>query len=290
MVEALGLLDAEAVEQREDHQRGETLRRRRGVVERAGIDRDRQRLGERRRVAFEVGARDRRADAVEIAGDLARDVAAIEIGEPGMGELFERRGERRLPQHMAGGRRLAVDQEGLRETGNSFQLARDRRREIGEAARHRRALAGLADGVAEQHRERQRAALCLRGFERQHPAAYCAWYGQGRQRTARRDRFVFAIKLRPRVLAGAARRHQRADAPRRLAQEPEAVAADAVHVRIDDRDRRRHRDHRLDRVAALGEHRASGFRGRAVRRADDAAAMSGGVEVHQSTPAQSRAA
>ena len=88
---------------------------------------------------------------------------------------------------------------------------------------------------------------------------------------------VVAIEFRPRVLAGPARRHQRAHAPRRLAHQPEAVAADAVHVRIDDGDRRRHRDHRLERIAAFGEDRASGFRRRAMRRADDAAAMSGGV-------------
>ena len=200
-----------------------------------------------------------------------------------MGKLFERRGERRLPQHVAGFRRLAVDQEGLREAGNGFQLARHRRREIGEAARHgRAALAGLGGGMAKQHLERQRAALCLGGFERrQHPATYCSWYCQCRERPARRDRLVFAVKLRPRVLAGAAPSHQRADAARRLAEEPEAVAADTVHVRITHRDRRRHRDHRFERIAALGEHGAPCFGGRAMRRADDAAAMSGGVEVHQ---------
>ena len=55
------------------------------------------------------------------------DVAAIEIVEPGMGELFERRGERALPQRRAGRRRLAVDQEGLRKAGNELQLGERRR-------------------------------------------------------------------------------------------------------------------------------------------------------------------
>ena len=104
------------------------------------------------------------------------------------------------------------------------------------------------------------AALRLRRLQRQHPAGDRARHRERRERPARRDRLVLAIEFRPRVLAGAARRHQRAHAPRRLAHQPEAVAADAVHVRIDDGDRRRHRDHRLERIAAFGEHGAAGFR------------------------------
>ena len=71
---------------------------------------------------LEVGARHRAADAFEIGGDLAPDVAAIEIVEPGMGELFERRGERALLQPCAGLGRFAVDEEGLAEAGGVFQL------------------------------------------------------------------------------------------------------------------------------------------------------------------------
>ena len=61
--------------------------------------------------------------------------------------------------------------------------------------------------------------------------------------------------------------------------EPKAVAAEMVHVRVDRRDRRRHRHHGFDRVAALGEDRAAGFDGGEVRRADDAAAMAGAVQI-----------
>ena len=46
------------------------------------------------------------------------------------------------------------------------------------------------------------------------------------------------------------------------ADQPKSVAADMVHVRIDDGDRRRHRHHRFERVAAFGEDRAAGFRRR----------------------------
>ena len=40
------------------------------------------------------------------------------------------------------------------------------------------------------------------------------------------------------------------DVPARLPHEPETVAAEPVHVRIDHRGGGRHRHHRLDRVAA----------------------------------------
>ena len=66
--------------------------------------------------------------------------------------------------------------------------------------------------------------------------------------------------------------------PERLAHQPEAVAADMIHVRIDGRDRRRHRDHGLDRVAAIGKHLPPGLRRCVMRRRGDAAAMPGGMK------------
>ena len=85
--------DAQALEQREDDQRGQPLRRRRRVVERAGLRSHAERLGDLASIVLQIGARHRAADALEIGGDLAPDVAAIEIVEPGMGEMLERGGE-----------------------------------------------------------------------------------------------------------------------------------------------------------------------------------------------------
>ncbi len=96
-----------------------------------------------------------------------------------------------------------------------------------------------------------------------------------------------AIKLPRRFRSGAAGAHDGAHAAGRLADQPEAVAADVVHVRIDRGDRRGHRDHRLDGVAAFGQDGAAVLDGCGMRRADDAAAMSGGVEVHAGTASAS---
>ena len=79
------------------------------------------------------------------------------------------------------------------------------------------------------------------------------------------------------ALAGVAAGFDRAHAPAALADEPEAVAAEGVHVGIDDRDRGGHRDHRLDRVAALRENVAPRLGGQDVRRGDGGAEELGGI-------------
>ena len=88
-----------------------------------------------------------------------------------------------------------------------------------------------------------------------------------------------AIKLKPRRHRGGPGRHDRTHASVRLAEQPEPVAADMVHVRVDGGDRGGHGHHRFERVAALGENRAAGFHGVVMRRADDAAAMTGAVQI-----------
>ena len=65
-----------------------------------------------------------------------------------------------------------------------------------------------------------------------------------------------------------------------LMHQPEAVAADRVHMRVDDGDRRGHRDHRLDGVAALGENGATGFGREMMGRGDRSRAEDGRVD-HQ---------
>jgi hypothetical protein len=177
--------------------------------------------------------------------------------------------------------RRAVNEERRREAGHVLELGELFGAEPRLAAGDDIALAGVADRRRQQLRKRQPPAVRAGGFERQHPAGDRARNGERGERTARRDGFVIAIKLGPRIGAGAPRRHQRAHPARRLAQEPEAVAADMVHVRIDGGDRGRHGDHRLDRVAAVGKDRAPRLGGGVMRRADDALAMSGSVKVHR---------
>jgi len=110
----------------------------------------------------------------------------------------------------------------------------------------------MPDRGLEQTGERQAAAESARRFQRQHPAGDRGRRGNSRERAARRDRLVLAKKFAPRIAAGTSGGDQRAHAARRLAQEPHAVAADMIHVRIDRGDCRRHGDHRFERIAAVG--------------------------------------
>src|SRR5450631_2811829 len=96
-----------------------------------------------------------------------------------------------------------------------------------------------------------------------------------------------AIKPRRRLGAGAARALDGAHAAGRLADQPEAVAADVVRVRIDRGNPRGHRQHRFDGVAAFGEDGAAVLYRGGMRRTDDAAAMAGAMQVHAGTASAS---
>src|SRR5690606_21550139 len=91
---------------------------------------------------------------------------------------------------------------------------------------------------------------------------------------------IVAVEPRRGVGAGAAGSHDGAHAAGTLADQPEAVAAGVVHVRIDGGDGGRHGDHGLDGVAAFGQNGAPVLDGEGMRGADDAAPVAGGVEVH----------
>ena len=294
VIEAFGLADTQAIEQRQNHERCQALRRRRRVVERAGSDLDAERLGDPRLVFLQIGARHRAADALQVGGDLAADIAAIEIVEAGLGEMLERGGEGGLLELGSRLRRLAVNQERLQKARRGFELGVFFDREARLARRDDVALAGALDGGFKQHVQRQLgvrafAGLRLGGLEREHPSRHRARHGERGERAARRNLVVAGVAIKPRRCfgAGAAGAHDGAHAARRLADQPEAVAADVVHVRIDRGNRRRHRQHGLDGVAAFGEDGAAVLDRGGMRGGNDAAAVAGGVQVHAGTASAS---
>ena len=85
------LLQAQPVEDAEDHQRYHALGRRRQVVERAQAVRQRERFDQFGAVAVQVGQRDRAADRGEIRGDRLRQLAAIKVVQAGAGEVAQQR-------------------------------------------------------------------------------------------------------------------------------------------------------------------------------------------------------
>ncbi len=262
--------DAEPLVDAEDEEGGEPLRRRREIVEGDRRQPQRQWLDGARAEGLQVAARDGAADPLQVGGDLAADIAAIEIVEPGSREMGERVGERRTLAHRAGRRRLAVDEKRLGEAGRPMQ----RFRLVRDPARfrdgHGTALAREAHRVGQEHGQRDLGAEASGIIKGGLPAGDGSGHRQGSVRPARRDGVValVPVALDRGEAAGRSARLDGAHPPARFAHEPEGVAADRVHVRIGDRDRRGHGHHRLEGIAALGEDGASGLGGEVMRRGD----------------------
>ena len=161
-------------------------------------------------------------------------------------------------------RKVSAKPGAARSASGSFGLPAASDGDTGQPSRAKRTAAPKERG------ERQPAAERPRVVERDLPAADRAGDRQGGVRPAPRDRVValVAIALDRREAPGGAAGLDRADASAGLADEPEPVAADRIHVRVDDRDRRRHGGHRLDGVAAFGQDGAAGLGRERVGRRD----------------------
>ena len=234
MLEVLGARNPQPREQAENDERSKPLGRGRQVVDRAGVDPEHQRLRDLGADRLDVGAGDRTADPREIGGDLAADVAAIEIVEPDIREMIEARRQRRLPQHGSRRGRLAVDEECRGETRHVRKLVELLRGEPRLARGDDIAVAGVADRCFEQHAERHAPAGCLRCVEAERPAGDRGRRRERGERPAGGDRVValFTVKLDARVGAGASGRHQ---------------SAHPAGARARGRSRRRRRDSCADR-------------------------------------------
>ena len=115
--ETFRLRDAQPIEQREDNDRREPLRRRRRVVESAGPRRNTERLIDGRPKAFQIASRHRAADAVEIGGNLAPDVATVEIVQPRARKMLKRCGKRGLLEHRTDIGHFVLEEERFLESG-----------------------------------------------------------------------------------------------------------------------------------------------------------------------------
>ena len=252
----LRLADVQPIEDPEDDQRRDSLGGRREVVER-GIappqGQGRPLLG---RIGFEVGAGHRRAEPLQVGGDLAGDVAAVEVVEPRMDELGQGIGELGLRPDRPRRVGLALVQVGRREVRRVVQRVEFLRHVARLRRRDRAALAGVADRIRQDRVEGQPTAEGTGHVEGEAPAADRSGDRHRGIRAAGGDRVEPLLPVsRPRGEGSSRPAGLDAAHPAvALADQPEAVPADAVHVRVDHRDGRGHGHHRLDRVAALRQH------------------------------------
>ena len=281
------VLQTEPVDQPEDHQRGRALGRRRHVVDRAAGEIDRERGQALCPVAGEVVRIHRRAERREVGRDTPREPAPVEAVESVAGQRAQRFGERRVAEPAAGCRRRAIDQKRFREARNRRQLGRLERRGRGLVVARRKPVPGEPDGVFQQPFQRHPPAPRRGDLERGRPSRDRAGDRVGGERAARRDFRQAPIERGRRRRPGRAAGIDPDGLRVRCGDQPEPVAAEPVHVGVDDRDRRGGGHHRLDRVAALPQDREPGRRGEPVRR-DHHPANAVGRPQHGSPPMRER--
>ena len=171
--------------------------------------------------------------------------------------------------------------------GHVPQVVEILRGHAGLRAGDRRAILRRRDRLAEEVAERQPAAERGGEFERQHPTRYRAGNGERAVDAARRHNIVAGlfVAFDRRQRSGGAAGVDRARLLAGLGDQEEGVAADAVHVRIDDGDGRRRRDDRLEGIAAGAHRLRPGFGRRGMRR-DHHAFLADDRLVHVPAPLQ----
>ena len=214
------------------------------------------------------------------AATAVRERAAVERVESLVRETAQRVAESLVHEPVAcrGGR--TVGEELLREPWHVFELGA-LVAGVGVLARgDRHAVLGVVDGVGQQPIERVRAAPAPADRERRLPSRYRARHGIRREGPPGRDGVEpqRSIPLGGGLRRGPAARIDRNRFRVRCADDPEPVAADGVHVRIDDGDGGGGGNHRLDGVAAFAQHRESGLGGEMVRSDDHAPGGGSGMD------------
>ena len=269
MGKALMLAQMQLVVDAKRQQLSDPLTGRRMVVKRCLVEPRLQGLAPMGPETGQIPARHKTVQFGKIGGNLAGHIAAIEIIQSGLGELVERLCQSGQLADLAFLETLVVQHEmaGKMRRGINILCVFDHI--IGLAAADRHAFAGMGDGLGQNIAQRQFAADRFGQLQRRLPATHRTGNRQRRIGAAQRHAFVpqgpIGRNRRPR--SGIARGIERMDFAVGFANQPETVAANPRHMRIDHRNRRPHRDHGLDGIAAGLQNRLTGL-GRQNMRCD----------------------
>ena len=272
----------QAIELAEDQQRDQALRRRWHVVDRAERMLEGQRRFPHRPMVAQVVQRHRAAAPGQIGGEAFSQFTPVKIVQTVARQLFQRCCHAWLQKTFT---RLGLAwlKEGFGKAGHAFQFGAFGRDAARLAVGDRHAVACIGDGVVEQACQRQPATERLAGImEGGVPAGNCAGHRAGSHAATKGNRTVTCVAIS--VDRGRCRRSaatlQPAWSLTWTGNQPEAVATDAVHVRIDNGDSGRRCDHGLDRVAAVAQHAGGALSRQCMRCNRHAATASDGIGLH----------
>ena len=266
----------EALEQREDGQRGEPLGRRRQADRLALAIAQAERLDPVGAVLGQIGGGQGTAGPARGLGEATRERTAIELLRAIAGHVRQRHGEIRLDEPL-GPEPVRVEDRPERAAHVGVGRAREQIDSRGGhatlARRDGNALAGVTDGVGQKlvplHSGSHDVATVAVGGR---PARHGARHRERRDSTPDGNG---GAKAREVALAigggrGTARGVESAERfARGVVDQPHVVAADPVHVRVDHGDRRRGGDRGVQRVAATLKHRDAGLGGQRMGRRDE---------------------
>ena len=268
--EVIAFVQFEGLDEVEHFQHGEALGRCRCFVEREVAVAALEWLAPARALCGQVGQGEEAAFFHGEARQFGGDRAFVEAGAAVFGNRAQRARETGVGEFRSGTRDLAARHEDRHAFGMRLEIGFGVFDPAGQALGDRKAVARIADGGLQVARQRQAAVsgMCFG------PARHRARRGEcGRQDAAKRHLGVTAAG-KP-VGAGASRRAAAAveiahSTGLGVMDQPEGVAADSAHVRVEHRERGACGDGGIDGRAAGAQYLNPGLRGQGVRAGDHA--------------------
>ena len=261
--------EVEILEDAERHQRGDALAVGRDLVNRDAAIVQRERRDPVGRVIREVRERVCRIDRLRVTRHRFGELAAVERVAVGLRDLRQRARERLARPVLAGHRRPSARHEMLEPAQVARHVRHGQRPFLGDDRRHGEAVARVADRGLEEIRERQLAEA----LRQRAPAGHGT--RNGHRLPAALGHGLAAREARRIPRGRRAARRVESDELAAGPQDREQIGAEPVAAGLDDRQRDRGGERRVDRVAALGEHRDARLRGERLRRRDDVAREDG---------------
>src|SRR5271166_537780 len=215
----------------------------------------------------------------------------VEIRKSCFSEPLKSLGQRREPHGASGRGHVPFGQKSFLEACDGLELCAFVCGITALGQGRWEAVSSVISSLLQQAGQGQDSAPCFGDFVRSCPTRYHASHGQRSQWATTWNVLMIAEVLIEGAAGQACRRAASIDADGRaaaVANQPEIVAAKAVHMRIDDGNDRRCSDDSFDSIAAVTQDAESSFGGQMMRSDYHAPPSAGGFHLHSKNPSKVR--